>query len=231
MIALFSRRSLRSLIFILLGLSFSVAVQADEDLTEEEREELQQALVELQDAVRDSDNYRLSIRDSISVSVFDEPDLSTTQRIDADGQIRFALLGPRRVAGLSIREAEEMLERLYVEERFLRSPQVTIIVESYAPKEVSVFGQVRSPGKLTFPIEHNYLEIVDVIAKAGGFTGVARSDRVRIARLDENGAEEIITINVERLISGGSSRFGRGGDADDVRIFPGDVIYVPERLF
>lgn len=215
-----------------LVLFFNVHLVAeDSDLSEAELEEMRLALADAQEAVFESENYRLSIRDSIAVTIYDEPDLSTAQRIDADGRIRFALLGPRRVAGLTIREAEDMIESLYVEERILRHPQVTIKVENYAPKEISIFGQVRSPGKLAFPIEHNHLDIIDVIAKVGGFTGVSRSDRVRVARIDENGEERILTINVERLISGSSSLFGRGGDLEETRIYPGDVIYVPERIF
>jgi protein involved in polysaccharide export with SLBB domain len=174
----------------------------------------------------DVDTYQLSIRDQIEFTVYDEPDLTSSQRIDGQGQIRVPLLGTARVAGLTIRQAEQFLERSYVEHRLLRNPMVTIRVADYAPKEVAVLGEVASPGKFTFPIEANTLNIVDVISQMGGFTDMARSENVRVTRMTEEGRKTEFTVNVERMISGR----GRGTSAP-VEILPGDVIWVPRRLF
>lgn len=174
------------------------------------------------------DSYQLRIRDQLDLTVYDEPDLSTSQRIDGRGLIRVPLLGNARVAGLTIRQAEEYLQRAYVEERLLRDPMVTIQVTDYASREVSVLGAVASPGVLTFPIEANSLHIVDVISEMGGFEGIAKSDKVRVTRRTPNGQTVEFTVNVERMIT------GRGDDAGErsrARILPGDVIWVPERLF
>jgi polysaccharide export outer membrane protein len=172
-------------------------------------------------------NYQLSIRDQIQLIVYDEPDLSTEQRIDGRGQVRIPLIGTTRLAGMTVREAEEYLERAYVEQQFLRNPMVSIRVADYSPKEVDVLGAVVTPGKLTFPMEANSLDIVDVISRMGGFTGIARSNRVRVTRVGRDGRETDLTVNVERMITGR----GRGAREQPVDIFPGDVIWVPERLF
>lgn len=176
----------------------------------------------------DAANYQLTERDQIEVIIYDEPDLSIDQRIDGRGQIRVPLLGTVRIAGMTVREAEEYLQSNYVDKRILRNPMVTIHVSEYAPKEVSVLGAVVDPGRVTLPIEAGSLDIIEVISKVGGFTGIARSNRVRVSRQDENGREVDFTVDVEKMISGR----GRGSSSQKrFEVFPGDVIYVDERLF
>jgi polysaccharide export outer membrane protein len=167
------------------------------------------------------------IRDQVQVTVFDEPDLSTSQRIDGQGQLRVPLLGHVKFSGLTIRDAEDMLERLYVEGELLKDPMVTVKIDEYAPREVSVLGAVRSPGVIPFPIEVNSMDIVDVISKTGGLAGIAKGEAVRVTRINDSGNQDVFTINVDSLITGR----GRRSDADRFLIYPGDNIYVPDRLF
>lgn len=172
-------------------------------------------------------SYRIMIRDQVEITVFDEADLSTAQRIDGKGQIRIPLLGNVKLSGLTIRDAEELLERRFVEGEFLKEPMVTLKILEYATREVSVLGAVRSPGVIPFPLEVNSMDIVDVISKTGGLAGIARGEAVRVTRLDADGQETISIVNVESLITGK----GRRSDTDRFLIYPGDVIYVPDRLF
>ena len=58
---------------------------------------------------------------------------------------------------------------------------------------------------------------------AGGFTRIAKSDAVRITRKDDAGAERTFTVDVEKMLA------GRGGETFLVQ--PGDVVFVPERVF
>ncbi len=173
-------------------------------------------------------NYRLGKLDQIQITVFDEPDLSVAQRISGEGTIRIPLIGEAKLAGLPIRKAETLIEAAYVENQILKNPIVSIRVIEYAPKEISVLGAVGSPGKLPFPTEVTSLDIVDVISKVGGFTKVARADSVRITRVGEDGREIIFTVNVESMITG---RGRRSGEPTRVPVYPGDVIWVPERMF
>lgn len=175
-------------------------------------------------------HYVLRPGDSVQVAVFGEPDLLAEQRIDPNGEVRLPLLGNFRLAGLSVRRAEEALEASFVEREFLRSPQVSVRVQQYMERSFVVLGQVRSPGRKQFPPERASVSIVDVISDAGGFTGVARGDSVRVTRVDpESGEEETFSVNVERIISGRGQNGSRDGPGFD--IVPGDIIFVPERLF
>lgn len=172
-------------------------------------------------------SYRIMIRDQVQITVFDEADLSTAQRVDGKGQLRVPLLGNVKLSGLTVRDAEELLEKRFIEGEFLRDPMVTLRIEEYATREVSVLGAVRSPGVIPFPLEVNSMDIVDVISKTGGLAGIARGEAVRVTRLDEDGQETVSIVNVESLITGK----GRRSDSDRFLVYPGDVIYVPDRLF
>jgi polysaccharide export outer membrane protein len=173
-------------------------------------------------------SYRLTAGDSVSVSVYGEGDMSASQRLDSTGVLRLPMVGEVKVGGLSVREAEGTLEKLYRERELLKSPLVTIAVNNYALREVSVLGAVRSPGNFQFPKETTSLDIADLITRLGGFTPTAKSDAVSVIRKKTDGSEEVTTVDVERMISG-----RRRGDSSrrDFAVYPGDRIWVPERLF
>jgi polysaccharide export outer membrane protein len=173
-------------------------------------------------------SYRLTVGDSISVNVYGEAEMSASQRLDSNGNLRLPMVGEIKLGGLSVREAEEVLEKLYRERELLKAPLVTLAVSNYALREVSVLGAVRSPGNFQFPKETTSLDIADLITRLGGFTPTAKSDAVSVIRRKPDGGEEVHTLNVERMISG-----RRRGDSSrrDFAVFPGDRIWVPERLF
>jgi len=176
-----------------------------------------------------ADSYRLMPKDRVSVAVFGEGDLSVTQLVDNNGNIIMPLLGAVSVRGKTVREAEELLERRFRDEEYLIDPQVTVSIVEYAVKQIYVFGEVQSPGIQRFPQDATAMDIVEVISMAGDFTNLARSTAVQVKRVDANGREEIITVNVTDLIKGSGRRGGQG--AQTFLVYPDDVIYVPERIF
>lgn len=173
----------------------------------------------------ESGGYRLSVRDNIEMVIFDEPDLSVAQRIDGEGQIRVPLLGTIKVAGMTVREAEELIEKKYVEDRILKHPMATVRVVEYSVREVSVHGAVASPGSLVFPPEVNSLDVIEVIAKSGGFLETADGKNVRLTRTKPDGSDEVLEINVEAMIT------GRTRSNERILVYPGDVLFVPARVW
>ena len=179
-------------------------------------------------AVATNPSYQLATSDQINVSVFGEPDLTGSQKIDAKGCIRLGLIGEIEVAFKTVRDAEHYIEQLYVEKRLLKKPMVTITVQSYVIREVSLIGAIRTPGKMIFPPEKTSLDIVEVITRAGGFLPTAKSDSVKITRVEADGRETTTEINVEAMM------FRRNSSSTALKefaILPGDRIWVPERLF
>ena len=174
-------------------------------------------------------SYRLMSRDLIAISVYDEPDLAAEQRIDGEGGVRLPLLGDVSLAGITLREGEKRLEEAFVEKRLLVNPQVTIHVLEYAPRMVSVLGEVNSPGPVEFPVETVAMDIIDVISRAGDFTSIAKADAVKIRRSNARGEEATLTVDVTQMMRGGK-KVETGQEAVFL-IFPDDVIFVPERIF
>lgn len=174
-----------------------------------------------------SPNYKLNVRDQIEIVLFGEPDLTTTQRIDADGQVRLPHIGTVIITGKTVREAEDFVQKLYIEHKILKHPMATVRVVDYAVRDVAIFGEVARPGKLVFPTEVESLDIVDVIANCGGFTQMAKSSDVQVTRRKSDGTDEVFIVNVQAMIAPGRGRRPQ----ERVLILPGDVIRVPQIIF
>lgn len=173
-----------------------------------------------------SSAYVLTNTDQIRVTVYQEADLSLIARIDSQGRINLPLVGYVPVAGLKVSEAQASIEKAYQDGRFLRAPKVYIAVEEYAPREVSIQGQVRSPGRYSLPIEAS-MSIIELVTKAGGFTDTAKGTAVKVTRIRADGTKQNFDIDVESLIKG---RKGANVKDNALILEPGDIIFVPERL-
>lgn len=170
--------------------------------------------------------YTIALTDRLRVAVFQEPDLSIISRVDANGNINLPLTGEINVVGLTLPDAQRKVEEAYRVGRFLRNPQVTINVEEYAPRTISVQGEVRNPSQLTLPIESG-MTILDAITRSGGFTDTAKGNAVTVTRMMPDGTKKVITIDVQSYIRG--DRKARVEDTT-LLLLPGDVVYVPQRL-
>lgn len=162
--------------------------------------------------------YRLSIGDEIAITVVGEPDLSESLRIDGQGRINQKFLGLVPVAGRTVAEAERYIEQQLVEQRFLRQPVVRLKLVAYAQRGVVVFGAIERPGTVVFPPETYSMDILDVIARCGGFTSNARRASVRVKRRGADGADETLNVNIKNLLS--------GRESEPFLVQPGDVVTV-----
>jgi polysaccharide export outer membrane protein len=169
--------------------------------------------------------YRLSITDRIRVSIFQEDDLNLLARIDARGNVNLKLVGDLHVSGLTVNEAQKAIEDAYRDGRYLRNPQVTVTVEDYAPREVSIQGQVKAPGRYLLPVESTF-SVVELVTKAGGFTDIAKGDQVKITRVMPDGTIKVTVVDVDASIRGKK----KSTAAPPILLEPGDIIYVPERF-
>lgn len=179
------------------------------------------------DAVALPANYKLSVTDMVSIDVFEEPELKVSQRIPANGKIRIPLLGEISLDGLTIREAEYKIQNAFIDARLLRNPQVYVTVSDYVAREYSVFGQLGAQGQVPFPLEKDSIDIVEAVARAGGFTGIARGSEVKVTRKKPDGTQEFFIVDVEAMIEDQEE----GNSRDEYLIYPGDIIFVPQRLF
>ena len=172
--------------------------------------------------------YTIITNDRLGVHIFQEDDLSLTVRVDAKGDINLNLVGIVHVYGQTLAEAERTIENAYRDGRVLRHPEVTITVEEYAPREVSIQGQVKSPGRLGLPIE-TATTLTEIISRAGGFTDTARGSAVRVTRIMPDGTTKVFEADVESVMKGKEKTRSKV-DAANLLLEPGDIIYVPERI-
>lgn len=181
-----------------------------------------------QEVVNDKLNfiYKLTVTDRIRVSIFQEDDLALLARIDARGFVNLKLVGDLQVAGLTVNEAQKAIENAYRDGRFLRNPQVTVTVEDYAAREVSIQGQVKAPGRYLLPVESTF-SVVELVTKAGGFTDIAKGTAVVVTRITADGKKVTFTVDVDSSIRGKKSS---RADSTPLLLEPGDIVYVPERL-
>jgi polysaccharide biosynthesis/export protein len=172
--------------------------------------------------------YTIRSTDKLSIRVFQEDDLSIVSRVDSKGTVNLPLVGEVRVSGETLSDAERTIESAYINGRFLRNPEVTVAVEEYAPREVSINGQVKNPGRFPLPVEST-MTVLDLVTRAGGFTDTAEGTAVRVTRILPDGSTRVITLDVESLIKGkGNSKNNEENSA--LLLQPDDIVYVPERI-
>lgn len=170
--------------------------------------------------------HRLALADRVRVTVFQEDDLTQVQRIDSRGIINLPLLGEIALGGMTVVEAQAAVENAYKESRYLRNPQVTVNVEEYAPREVSIQGQVGNPGRYTLPIESTWT-VVELVTKAGGVRDIGKGNDVTITRILPDGTKKVFKVDVDSLIKG---KKGNKEEDNNFLLQAGDNVYVPERL-
>jgi protein involved in polysaccharide export with SLBB domain len=160
--------------------------------------------------------YRLRVGDVVLLEVFQEPYMTTRQRIIGDGTISVGLIGRVAVAGQTINEAAKKIAS-QLDQKQLVNPQVNISVESYAPRRFTVWGQVRTPGAFVIPGEEE-LTLPQAIAMAGGNTDTGDIRNVVITRRNGDGTQK---IKLNAL----------NPSASDFLVQEGDTIFVKETLF
>jgi polysaccharide export outer membrane protein len=168
-------------------------------------------------AVPDADTHRtLGPGDMVEVRVFQEPDNSGVWALSADGTIDYPLCGKVTLAGHTAGTAADVLRQCLG--RYLRHPEVSVLIREFTSKKVFVFGEVQKPG--TFPYEEG-MTIVQAITLAGGFTKLGSANSTHVARTEE-GQQRKIRVPVKDITEGREKNFA---------LQPGDIVFVPESLF
>jgi polysaccharide export outer membrane protein len=165
-------------------------------------------------------DYLLRPADVLQVKIHLEDDLTREVSVSQEYTISLPLIGTVDVRSKSARQVEEVVRQLY-DKDFLVNPQVTLIVLRYAERSVNVIGSVNAPQAVPFPPERG-LTLLEAIARAGGFSRLAKRSQVTITRTDDKGVSTTFTVNAERLIEGQSPNLWQ--------LQVNDLINVPENF-
>jgi polysaccharide export outer membrane protein len=158
----------------------------------------------------------LGIGDTVSITVYGQPDMSATVTIAEDGTMPVAMAGPVHVSGLSPSNAAKAIENALRNGKFFVDPHVTLMVVQGRSQRVSVLGAVGKPG--LYPIEPN-TTIFDLLAEAGGVAENG-SDVVYVLRIGQDGKESRFPINLK-----GMSDANRSISTPPIK--GGDSVFVP----
>jgi polysaccharide biosynthesis/export protein len=162
----------------------------------------------------------LSPGDAVSIEVFGQPDMTTTLYVGSDGSIRVPLAGAVHVAGMTAVEAAQSVERALKDGEYLRNPHVTLTVVRSTSQQVSVLGEVRTPGQYAIS---DHTSLLDILARAGGLTDNS-ADVIYILRPGSNGTITRYPVNARALMNRDPRAF-----AQNLR--SGDSILVPRAQY
>lgn len=155
---------------------------------------------------QDSDTYRLSTDDVISITVFNEPELGLKKATITDsGTISVPLIGQVSIKGKTVPEVEALLTKKFGDD-YLKKPSVSVSIDEYRPFYIN--GEVKKPG--SYPFRSN-MTVQIAITIAGGFT--ERASKQSIYLLTENQESQRVKVNLSSQVR------------------PGDVITIEESFF
>ncbi|KRR14834.1 hypothetical protein CQ12_28620 [Bradyrhizobium jicamae] len=123
-------------------------------------------------------DYLLGPEDTVTVKVYEWPDVSGDFKVGADGRISFPLIGEINVNGISTAQLEQAVEgALKQQSRFNETPNVSAQIKEYRP--FFILGDVQKPGAYAF---RPGLTVLQAVSIAGGFFRMNDPGLLRLER-------------------------------------------------
>lgn len=165
-------------------------------------------------AARAENGEALGPGDSIRISVFGNPDLTTEARVGARGTVRMPLVGDVDVGGVGPTEAATRIANRLQRGQFLKDPQVTVNVLQVRSRQVSVLGEVLHPGRYVL---EDHARVTDALALAGGITPAGNTIVSIMSTRNNSSVKQ--TVNIAKVY--------RNADASaNIELKNGDTVYV-----
>jgi polysaccharide export outer membrane protein len=165
-----------------------------------------------------SSEYLIGPGDSLNIVVWRSNELSATVPVRPDGKISTPLIDDMQAAGKTPSQLGRDMEDVLGE--YLRTPEVSVIVTGQgAANQIQVVGEVASPRPLSY---RDGLRLLDVVVAVGGLSEYAAGNRANLVRQTESGQIEC-SVRLKDLMSGDMSQ--------NIVVYPGDVLVIPEARF
>jgi polysaccharide export outer membrane protein len=170
-------------------------------------------------------NYVVGPDDVLTVTVFNEPQLSGKFRVENDGQFDYPFLGRIKAGGTTVGDIAGVV-KAKLADGYLRNPQVTVDVEQFRSQSVFVMGEVRSPGKYVLT---GSVTLIEALAQAGSTTPGAGSDILILHPKEPTKGAPTLPQEGDADVQRVSLRDIQGGKlSQNVQIRDGDTIFVPK---
>jgi polysaccharide biosynthesis/export protein len=158
--------------------------------------------------------YVIGPEDVLGIVFWREKDLSAEVIVRPDGMISLPLLNEIFASGLT---PAELRAKVMVEaNKLVEDANATVVVKQINSRKVFITGHVAKPG--SYPLA-GPMNVVQLIALAGGLLEFAEADKIRVMRT-ENGAPVAHLFNYRQVAEGKSLR-------QNIELKPGDTVIVP----
>lgn len=163
-------------------------------------------------------DYVIGPGDTLQVVVWRNDEISATVPVRPDGKISTPLVDDMTAAGKTPSELAEDMESVLGE--YIRTPDVSVIVTGQgASNQIQIVGEVVAPQSLSYRAG---IRVLDVIVGAGGMGEFAAGNRASLIR--ETGSGQLkCRVKLKDLMAGDMTQ--------NILVFPGDVLVIPESRF
>lgn len=165
-------------------------------------------------------SYVIGPGDTLSVTVWRNPELSASVPVRPDGKISTPLVEDLLAMGKDPKTLARDIERALA--KYIREPVVTVMVTNMvgsASEQVRVVGAATRPQVL--PFKHK-MTLLDVMIAVGGLTDFADGNSATILRTSEGNKQ--YSVRLKDLVK-------RGDVSANVEMRPGDVVVIPQSWF
>jgi polysaccharide export outer membrane protein len=169
----------------------------------------------------DTSKYVIGPGDMLQISVWHNPELSTSVPVRPDGRISTPLVTDVVAAGRTPEDLGHDIEARL--KKYVSDPLVTVIVSSFVGpynQQVRIVGEAQTPKALAY-LAH--MTVLDAMIAVGGLTPYASGNRAKLVRR-VNGKETETTLRISDLLKSGDL-------SANTELQPGDIIIIPQSFF
>lgn len=165
-----------------------------------------------QEPPKADDRYVLGPEDVIVVTTRDVAEASGEFLVRNDGFITFPTIGEIKLAGLTVRQARDLIYQKLTEKEYKKSIEVTVNVKTMRANRIYVMGSVNSAGMLDYKPGWRLTEL---ISAAGGLNGIPEKLNALVWRRGEP-AKRVALRDI----------FVEAKDEANLEVRPGDVVNI-----
>ncbi len=107
--------------------------------------------------------------------------------VDANGIVKFPMIGELKIENLTIRKAEELLQKEYA--KFYKDPFVTL---QYTNKRVFVLG---APGGKVIPLVNENVTLAEILSLSNAIDNNSKAQNIRVMRGEQYFVADFSTID------------------------------------
>jgi polysaccharide biosynthesis/export protein len=171
------------------------------------------------------DTQRLGVGDRVSYRVIEDKEDSKPLVVADSGELEIPYFGRVKAAEKTCKQLAREIKVLLEKDLYYQAT-VIVAVDQLNKKRGNVYlvGQIRAAGPQDIPSDEVFT-LSKAILRAGGFGEFADKKRVKLTRKvgPGEGDTKIFVVDVAEVLE-------RGKTDKDMKLEPGDLIFVPSRL-